>query len=130
MRPSELARPSHRHGAGRALLSHLARRAAARRVRCHPDGPRRHRGGHRPRQERLDVLARRRASVQWPRALGAAGRPSLLQRRSGQGWSTIDRATTRAGGGFRFAFRPQQSGGARLRVRVDAARREIGRLNV
>jgi rare lipoprotein A (peptidoglycan hydrolase) len=61
---------------------------------------------------------------------GAAGRAVVLQRHAGQRWSTIDRATTRAGGGFGFAFRPQQSGSARLRVVVEAARREIGRLNV
>jgi hypothetical protein len=46
------------------------------------------------------------------------------------GWATIDRATTRAGGAFGFAFRPQRPGSAPLRVLVDAARREIGRLNV
>lgn len=83
-----------------------------------------------PGKSRLDVLAGRRASVQGRVLSGAAGRPVLLQRRSGNGWSTIDRATTRAGGGFAFAFRPRRPGSARLRVLVDAARREIGRLNV
>jgi rare lipoprotein A (peptidoglycan hydrolase) len=83
-----------------------------------------------PGKSRLNVLAGGRASVHGRVLSGAAGRAALLQRRSGQGWSTIDRATTRAGGGFGFAFRPQQSGSARLRVLVDAARREIGRLNV
>ena len=83
-----------------------------------------------PGKSRLNVLAGRQASVRGHVLSGAAGRPALLQRRSGQGWSTIDRATTRAGGAFGFAFRPRQSGSARLRVLVDAARREIGRLNV
>jgi rare lipoprotein A len=83
-----------------------------------------------PGQSRLNVLAGRQASVQGRVLSGAAGRPALLQRRSGTAWSTIDHATTRAGGSFAFAFRPQQTGSARLRILVDAARREIGRLNV
>jgi rare lipoprotein A len=83
-----------------------------------------------PGKSRLNVLAGRQASVHGRVLSGAAGRPALLQRSSGQRWSTIDRATTRAGGHFGFAFRPQQTGSARLRVLVDAARREIGRLNV
>ena len=83
-----------------------------------------------PGQSRLNVLAGRQASVQGRVLSGAAGRPALLQRRSGTAWSTIDHATTRAGGAFGFAFRPQQTGSARLRILVDAARREIGRLNV
>jgi rare lipoprotein A len=81
-------------------------------------------------ESRLDVLAGRRASVRGRVRTGAAGRPALLQRHSGHGWTTIDRATTGAGGAFGFAFRPQEPGSARLRVRVDAAQREIGRLNV
>ena len=83
-----------------------------------------------PGKSRLNVLAGRRASVRGRVLSGAGGRTALLQRRSGHGWSTIARATTRAGGGFAFAFRPQRSGSARLRVLVDAAQREIGRLNV
>ena len=83
-----------------------------------------------PGKSRLNVLAGRRASVRGRVLSGAGGRTALLQRRSGQGWSTIARTTTRAGGGFAFAFRPQQSGSARLRVLVDAAQREVGRLNV
>jgi rare lipoprotein A len=84
----------------------------------------------RPGKSRLNVLAGRRASVNGAVATGAAGRRVLLQRRSGTRWATIDRATTRAGGRFAFAFRPQRPSSARLRVLVDAARREIGRLNV
>jgi rare lipoprotein A len=83
-----------------------------------------------PGKSRLNVLAGRQASVHGRVLSGAAGRPALLQRRSGDDWSTIDRTITRSGGAFDFAFRPQRSGSARLRVRVDAARREIGRLNV
>jgi rare lipoprotein A len=83
-----------------------------------------------PGKSRLDVLAGRRAAVNGKVRSGAAGRPALLQRHSGHGWTTIDRDTTGAGGAFGFAFRPRRSGSARLRVRVDAARREIGRLNV
>ncbi|MGZ6673808.1 MAG: septal ring lytic transglycosylase RlpA family protein, partial [Solirubrobacteraceae bacterium] len=83
-----------------------------------------------PGKSRLNVLAGGRASVRGRVLSGAGGRTALLQRRSGRGWSTIARATTRAGGAFAFAFRPQQSGSARLRVLVDAAQREIGRLNV
>jgi hypothetical protein len=83
-----------------------------------------------PGKSRLNVLIGRRASVRGRVLSGAAGRPALLQRRSGERWATIDRTTTRAGGTFGFAFRPQWTGSARLRVRVDAARREIGRLNV
>jgi rare lipoprotein A len=83
-----------------------------------------------PGKSRLNVLAGRRASVKGRVRSGAAGRSALLQRHSGHGWTTIDRATTRAGGAFGFAFRPQQPGSAQLRVRVDAAQREIGRLNV
>jgi rare lipoprotein A len=83
-----------------------------------------------PGKTRLDVLAGRQASVHGRVLSGAAGLAVMLQRHTGRRWSTIDRATTRAGGGFAFAFRPRQSGSARLRVVVDAARREIGRLNV
>jgi rare lipoprotein A len=83
-----------------------------------------------PGKSRLNVLAGRRAAVKGRVRSGAAGRPALLQRHSGHGWTTIDRATTRAGGTFGFAFRPRRPGSAQLRVLIDAARREIGRLNV
>jgi rare lipoprotein A len=83
-----------------------------------------------PGKSRLNVLAGRRAAVNGRLNSGAAGRLVLLQRRSGERWATIDRATTRAGGAFAFRFRPKEPGSARLRVLVDAARREIGRLNV
>ena len=83
-----------------------------------------------PGKSRLNVLAGRRAAVNGRVRSGLAGRRALLQRHSGHGWTTIDRATTSAGGAFGFAFRPQRPGSAQLRVLVDAARREIGRLNV
>src|SRR4051794_31117119 len=149
---SELARPSRRHGAGRALLGRLARRAPGHgALGPHPRRPGRRRGRHRSRQEPArrahgapSLRARPRAlGRRWPGAprgpqapvhgrvlAGAAGGAVVLQPHSGRRGSPIDHATTRAGGGFGFAFRPQQSGSARLRVVVDAARREIGRLNV
>jgi rare lipoprotein A len=83
-----------------------------------------------PGKSRLNVLAGRRAAVNGRLRSGSAGRRALLQRQSGRGWTTIARATTRAGGAFGFAFRPQRPGSARLRVLVDAASRQIGRLNV
>jgi peptidoglycan lytic transglycosylase len=83
-----------------------------------------------PGKSRLNVLAGRRAAVKGRVTSGAAGRPALLQRRSDGSWTTIGRAVTRADGAFGFVFRPREPGSARLRVRVDAARREIGRLNV
>jgi rare lipoprotein A len=83
-----------------------------------------------PGKSRLNVLAGRRAAVKGRVRSGLAGRRAVLQRHSGHGWTTIDRATTRAGGVFGFDFRPQRPGSAQLRVLVDAARREIGRLNV
>jgi rare lipoprotein A len=83
-----------------------------------------------PGKSRLNVLAGRRAAVNGRLRSGSPGRRALLQRHSGQGWTTIDRATTRAGGAFGFAFRPQRPGSAQLRVLVDAASRQIGRLNV
>ena len=83
-----------------------------------------------PGKSRLNVLAGRRAAVNGHLRSGSAGRPALLQRQSGDGWTTIDRAITRAGGTFAFAFRPQRPGSAQLRVLVDGASRRIGRLNV
>jgi len=83
-----------------------------------------------PGKSRLNVLAGRRAAVNGHLRSGNAGRPAVLQRRSAREWTTIDRATTRAGGAFRFAFRPRRPGSAQLRVVVDAASRQIGRLNV
>jgi len=83
-----------------------------------------------PGHSRLDVMSGRRATVSGHVRPAVAGRHVLLQRRSAKRWSTIDHATTTAGGAFAFRFRPREPGSAKLRVVVDAARRELGRLNV
>jgi rare lipoprotein A (peptidoglycan hydrolase) len=84
-----------------------------------------------PRHSTLNVVAGRRATVAGHVSPGIPGRRVSLQRRGAKHrWHTIDHAMTTAGGDFRFRFRPQEPGSARLRVAVDAARREIGRLNV
>jgi rare lipoprotein A len=83
-----------------------------------------------PGHSQLDVLAGSRAIVTGRTEPGLVGRRVLLQRAGGDGWATIDRATTQAAGVFAFRFRPQRPASARLRVLVDASRREIGRLNV
>ena len=83
-----------------------------------------------PGRTTLDVLAGRRASVAGSVRPAVAGRRVALQRHAAGHWHTIDHATTTAGGAFAFRFRPREPGSARLRVLVDAARREIGRLNV
>jgi rare lipoprotein A len=81
-------------------------------------------------RRRLDVVAGRRASVTGRTRPAIAGRPVLLQRRSGNGWVTVARTTSRAGGAFTLRFRPREPTSARVRLLVDAFRRQIGRLNV
>jgi rare lipoprotein A len=83
-----------------------------------------------PGHSRLNVIAGRRASVTGRTRPGIAGRPVLLQRQARHHWVTIARATSRAGGAFTLRFRPRKPASARLRLLVDATRREIGRLNV
>jgi hypothetical protein len=83
-----------------------------------------------PGPARLNVMAGARAHVTGRVNPAAAGVRAALQRQTGRGWHTIDRATTDAGGAFRFAFRPGRPGSAALRVSVGAARRAVGRLNV
>ena len=83
-----------------------------------------------PGHSRLNVVAGRTASVTGRTSPAIAGRPVALQRRAGDEWVTIARATTRAGGVFRLRFRPQRPASARVRLRVDDSRRVIGRLNV
>ena len=53
-----------------------------------------------PGKSRLNVLAGRQASVKGRVVTGATGRRALLQRRSGDRWTTIGRAMTGAGGGY------------------------------
>src|SRR5919107_2795819 len=79
-----------------------------------------------PGHSRLNVIAGRRASVSGRTRPAVAGRPVLLQRRADHRWVTIDRATTRAGGTFTLRFRPRKPASSRLRLLVDATRREIG----
>jgi hypothetical protein len=83
-----------------------------------------------PGPSHLNVVAGHRATVTGHARPGLAGRRARLQRRAHGAWVTIDRATTRAGGRFVFRFRPQTPDSSRLRVLIDASRREIGRLNV
>jgi rare lipoprotein A (peptidoglycan hydrolase) len=83
-----------------------------------------------PERSRLNVVAGRRATVNGRTRPGLAGRRVLLQRRAGDRWHTIARATTGEGGGFALRFRPRKPISSRLRLRVDDSRRDIGRLNV
>ena len=108
---SELARPSRRHGAGRALLSHLARPCCrARRGRTVPPaGPRRDRGRHRPGQEPAQRARRTPGLRTRPRALGrrrpARAAAAPRRRRAGRRSTAPPRAPAAR---FGFAFRPQQ----------------------
>jgi rare lipoprotein A (peptidoglycan hydrolase) len=78
----------------------------------------------------LNVMAGRRATVAGHVSPAVTGRHVALQRRGAKGrWNTIDHATTTAGGPFAFRIRPRQPGSARMRLAVDSARRDIGRLN-
>src|SRR4051794_21365892 len=54
-------------------------------------------------RQRLNVVAGRRAMVAG-RVVAAAGHGVALERRSGAGWRTIDRARTATGGRFAFRF--------------------------
>jgi rare lipoprotein A len=83
-----------------------------------------------PGRTRLNVVAGRRARVSGRTQPAIAGRPVLLQRRARDRWVTFARATTRAGGVFALRFRPRKPTSSRVRLVVDASRREIGRLNV
>jgi len=83
-----------------------------------------------PGRRRLNVVSGRCALVSGRIEPRVAGRRVVLQRQTGHGWRTIDRATTRAGGAYVFRFRPRRPGSARVRVRAGASRERIGRLNV
>jgi rare lipoprotein A len=82
-----------------------------------------------PGSSRLNVLVGSRARISGHLVSGQAGVPVSLQRRAGDGWQTVDRSTSRPGGGFRLAFRPRAAGSAALRLAAGAERRMAGRLN-
>ena len=84
---------------------------------------------------RTNVLAGRAATVRGVVRPALAGQRVIVQRRSGDGWHTVDRAATTRGGRFVLRWRPGRPGSAQLRVRVRgerirATRRIVGRLNV
>ena len=84
---------------------------------------------------RTNVLAGRAATVRGVVRPALAGQRVIVQRRSGEGWQTVDRTATTRGGRFVLRWRPGRPGSAQLRVRVRgerirATRRIVGRLNV
>ena len=85
---------------------------------------------------RTNVLAGRRASVRGVVRPALAGQRVVAQRRAGDGWRTLARATTRPGGRFTLRWRTSRPRSVQLRVRVlrseraRPARRVVGRLNV
>jgi len=83
-----------------------------------------------PGHSRLNVVAGRTATVSGHADPAVPGRPVALERRADDQWVTVARATTRAGGVFRLRLRTHKPVSAKLRLRVDDARRAIGRLNV
>jgi rare lipoprotein A len=89
-----------------------------------------------PGQNRVNVLAGRRALVRGRVRPGVAGQRVMLERRSAHGWQTLARRTTGAGGRFTFRFRPLRPYSALLRIRTagtpetSPTREKVGRLNV
>ena len=83
-----------------------------------------------PGASRLNVVAGHTATVTGRTNPAIPGRHVALQRRAGDQWVTVARATTRTGGAFRLRVRTHKPASARLRLRVDDSRRVIGRLNV
>jgi rare lipoprotein A (peptidoglycan hydrolase) len=89
-----------------------------------------------PGKSRLNVLSGRRALVSGHLKPGVAGRRVVLQKQTGNGWKTVDRAHTRTNGAFTFRFRANRPGSASLRLHVAdhqqgrALRARMGRLNV
>ena len=81
-------------------------------------------------QRRLNVVAGTRALVSGRVAAPGAGQPVALERQTGDGWRTIDRAVTAPDGGFLFRFHPRDPGSAIVRVRAGAGAQHVGRLNV
>ena len=86
-------------------------------------------------KRRLSVRAGRTARVSGRLAPAAAGRTVTLERRTGRGWKTVDKARTTAGG--RFVLRKRSgkvdTAAARVRFAGDArtapAVRRVGRLS-
>jgi len=82
-----------------------------------------------PGPTRLNVLAGRRARVSGRITPGVAGKHVSLQKRTGRHWTTVARATTRAGGVFRVSYRPPRPVSTMLRIAADEHRHALGRLN-
>jgi rare lipoprotein A len=78
---------------------------------------------------KLNVVVGSHARVSGRLAPAQAGKPVSLQRQSRGHWRTVDRTTTRPGGGFRLGLRPRAAGSARMRVAAGPERRALGRLN-
>ena len=82
-----------------------------------------------PRRAVLNVMAGRRATVAGAVAPAEAGRRVALQKHHGAHWTTVARATTRAGGAFRITYRPPRPQSAAVRIVAGGHRERIGRLN-
>jgi peptidoglycan lytic transglycosylase len=68
--------------------------------------------------KRHDILSGQRVPVSGVLMTRQPGRRVLLQVNRGNGWYTVDRAITRAGGRFHESFRPHGLGRYRMRVRL------------
>lgn len=68
--------------------------------------------------QRHNILSGQRVPVSGVLVTRQPGRKVLLQVNRGNGWYTVDRAITRAGGRFRESFRPHGLGRYRMRVRL------------
>jgi len=85
---------------------------------------------------RLNVRAGRTALVQGTLRPGRAGRAITLERRSGKGWATIDKARTTRTGRFTLKVKRRSVDTATVRVRfagdgtAKPSQRRVGRLNV
>jgi rare lipoprotein A len=84
-------------------------------------------------RERLNVRVGQAAVVAGSAGTAAAGRTVVLERRSGDGWRTLDRDRVAADGDYRLRHVTARASSAKVRVRVPGvagARRALGRLNV
>ncbi len=85
---------------------------------------------------RLNVRTGRTALVQGTLRPGRSGGAITLERRSGKGWKTIDKARTSRTGRFTLKVRRRSVDTAQVRIRfagdgtARAAQRRVGRLNV